>query len=352
MAEGPHRRRLPWIVLPAIIVVVVVAGWSVFWFRAESRANEVIDSWLARESAAGRQYTCVDRKIGGYPFEINVRCSEITVELPGKDVPVVARAAGFVGVAEIGDPRHIIIELKGPLLIGPADGKPTAALSWQLAQASVVGGPSSSDERISVVLEKPVLRRTAGAELGRADHLELHGRPDPDTSKRYDVLVHASQIVAPHVESWFGGPLDAELQLGITGIDRVPRVSLSELARRFAAADGKIDVVLMRLAAPDIAAEARGSVALDARGRPQGRLIVTGRAAPSLLDDILPTHDADLVRFGFALLGQPAVLGGKRATLVEVDARNGKLTIGPIKVGAIPPLYSPPGGTSAADKAP
>ena len=340
--------------MPTIVLLLIVAGWTVFWFRAESRANGVIDAWLARESAHGRRYTCADRAIGGYPFEIHVTCSQITVELPGEHTPVVARAAGFVGLAQIYDPRHIIIELKGPLLIGPAGADPAVALSWKLGEASVVGTPNAADQRISIVLDDPVLRTagTNGAVLGRADHLELHSRHDPDVAGRYDVLAHASHITAAPTKRWFGGPLDAQFQVGVTGIDAIPRASLSDLLHRFAAADGKLDVALIRLDAPDIAAEARGTVTLDAAGRPEGRLLVTGRAAPALLDGVFAGRNADLVRFGLALLGQPAVLGGKRATRVEVHATKGKLSIGPITVGAIPSLYGSSLDASATDKGP
>jgi len=357
MSEAPsqHRRHTLLVALPTVILLLIIAGWSAFWFHAEHRANQVIDSWLARESAAGRQYTCADRSSGGYPFEIHVNCSEITVELPGRASPVVAKAAGFVGLAQVYDPRHIIVELKGPMTIGSAGAEPQVTLSWKLADASVVGSADSSDERLSVVLDKPVLHAAGpeGAALASADRVELHARRDPEDSKTYIVLAHAAQIVAPQTEAWFGGALTAELQVAVSGVDNIPRASVSDLLHRFADADGKLDVALIRLTAPDIAAEARGTVSLDAAGRPEGSLIVTGRAASALLDNVFAGSNADMVRFGLSLLGQPAVLGGKPASRVEVDARNGKLRIGPIKVGAIPSLYRllPP-DASAAGNAP
>jgi hypothetical protein len=352
MSEAPRPRRWrPWIALPTVALLLVVAGWSAFWFHAEHRASGVIDRWLAHEAAAGRHYGCADRSIGGYPLEIVVHCSEVSVELPGQNGPMTARAAGFSGLAQVYDPEHVIVELEGPLLLGPAGAKPLATLSWKLAEASLVGAPDA-DQRISVVLEQPTLN-AAGTQLATANRIALHVRRDPEAPKQYDLAAHASQIVAPQTTRWFGGPLDTELQAAVSGIDRIPTAGVAELLRRFIAADGTLDVALLRLAAPDIAVEARGVVTLDAAGRPEGRLRVTGRAAPALLDEVFAGHNAELVRFGLSLLGQPTVLGGKRATQVEVDARKGKLSIGPIKVGAIPSLYRfLPSSASAAGKAP
>jgi hypothetical protein len=342
MVDRPGRRRFPWVALPTVLLLVAAAGWSALWFYSASRAGTVIDSWLKRESAQGRQVDCVDRTVGGFPFEIEVRCREISLTLPGDAAPVVARAAGFIGVAQIYDPRHVIIELKGPLLLGTAGAAAQTALSWSLAEASVIGAPSAADQRLSVVLENPAIGtagKTDDPPFARAAHLEFHARHDPETPDAIDVVAAATKITAPALQGSFGGPLDSQIQFKATGIAAVRRASLSDLLRHFAAADGRLDIALLRLTAPDLAAEGRGNVSLDAQGRPEGTLTVTGRIAPSFLDAVLGRRNAGVVHLGFGLLGEPAVLGGKRATTLRLVAKDGTLMLGPLAVGDLPSLY-------------
>lgn len=341
MAESRRNRRFPWIALPSILLLIVIAAWSAWWYHAAGRVDTVIDTWLQRESAQGRKVECADRRLGGFPFEIAVHCSTIAVTLPGDPEPVVARAAGFVGLAQVYDPRHVIIELKGPMQIGLAGQPPALALGWKLAEASVVGAGDAAEQRLSVVMEEPRLSALdAGttAVVAGADHLEIHVRRDPHKANALDIVAAANGIAAPTIRDRLGGPLDGQLQAEATGLDAVPPASVPALLRRFAAAGGKLNIALVRLTAPDIAAEARGTLGLDTLGRPEGALTITGRIRPALLDALLG-GEAATAKLGFTLLGQPAVLGGKRATTVNLTARNGKLTLGPLKLGRLPSLF-------------
>ena len=42
------------------------------------RKADGLDAWLADEAAAGRQWTCADRSVGGYPFRLEVSCRTLT----------------------------------------------------------------------------------------------------------------------------------------------------------------------------------------------------------------------------------------------------------------------------------
>jgi hypothetical protein len=76
----PIRRRPLWpvLILPTL-VVVLAAAWSAFWFYAASKVDENVDVWRAREAAAGRNYDCANRSVSGFPFRLEVRCSDVSV---------------------------------------------------------------------------------------------------------------------------------------------------------------------------------------------------------------------------------------------------------------------------------
>ncbi len=76
----PTRRRSRfWLYGPFMLLVVLAAGWSAFWFYARGRIATEIDTALAREVERGRTWTCTDRSIGGFPFRIELRCNALSL---------------------------------------------------------------------------------------------------------------------------------------------------------------------------------------------------------------------------------------------------------------------------------
>jgi hypothetical protein len=72
-----RRKSRFWLYAPFVLLVLIAAGWSGFWFYVQGRVTQTLDNALAREVQAGRTWTCADRSVGGYPFRIEVRCSSL-----------------------------------------------------------------------------------------------------------------------------------------------------------------------------------------------------------------------------------------------------------------------------------
>ena len=101
-------------------LVVLAAAWSGFWYFAASKAEAVISAWIEQESRAGRVYACASRTIGGYPFRIELRCSDPVMELTSLQPPRVVKAKDLVALAQVYEPNLIIAEITGPLSVDPA----------------------------------------------------------------------------------------------------------------------------------------------------------------------------------------------------------------------------------------
>src|SRR3954471_22608322 len=87
-AELAPRRR-PWLIaLPLVLVVVLAAAWSGFWYYASREAEARINDWQAQQAKAGRLFSCGSQTVGGYPFRIEARCSDVAVELKDTQPPV------------------------------------------------------------------------------------------------------------------------------------------------------------------------------------------------------------------------------------------------------------------------
>ena len=68
-----------WLYAPFVLLALLAAGWSGIWGFARSKVDQELDAGLAREVRAGRNWTCRDRNVGGYPFRIEVRCASLTL---------------------------------------------------------------------------------------------------------------------------------------------------------------------------------------------------------------------------------------------------------------------------------
>jgi hypothetical protein len=176
-AIAARRRRWP-IFLPFSLVVILAALWTGGWFYIAAQAPAAIADWRAREARAGRVYGCGTQSIEGFPFRIEVRCSDPSAELSGMAPPLALKAADALLAWQVYEPALLIGEFSGPLALGEI-GKPASFLAhWRLAQASMRVSLAGL-ERASIVSERPSVDRIDGGSnpaVFKADHIELHGR--------------------------------------------------------------------------------------------------------------------------------------------------------------------------------
>jgi hypothetical protein len=362
----PHRR---WpIVLPLLIVVVLAIGWAGLWMYAAKRADVEFAAWRAREAAAGRVVDCATHSIGGFPFRIELRCSEPAVSLQKMQISLKAKDA--LAAVQIYQPNLMISEFGGPLTVTDARHATTFTLDWALAQASV-HGLQPQPERISIVLDRPVLTRSNGGptNVASAAHVELHMRQPPrlpDDPPAVDLALSLAQGVLSGLPRIPNAPIDAEIAGTLRGLAHFDPKPWPELLRELQAADGRLDVTQARIRQGDILGVGRGSLRLTPRGMLDGEIQLTiagleqlmtalgidqavgqasqralDRYAPGLnLDRLLgPRGNAALAAAGASLLGQPTELEGRQAVTLPLRFSDGVVFLGPVKVGEMQPLF-------------
>jgi hypothetical protein len=342
-----HRSR--WILAPLLLVVALAVAWTAFWFYAAHTADGVMAAWIEREAKVGRVYTCASRTIGGYPFRIEARCADPTVELRGGTVPVVIKARQLLAVAQVYQPDLLIAEATGPMTVTEPGGTAPLAADWSLLQASVRGLPAAV-ERVSLVVQGPKLERTgtANAEpIMRADRIEFHVRPSPgpDAGKpAYDLAARAAAAVVPALPALAARPLNAEATAVLSGpVDLTP-MPIAVRLREWQAAGGRLGITTLRLQQGDAVAVAKGDLGLSARGRLDGPLTITAAGFEELSRLLgLPTitqggRQAGILA-GLSILGGQAELEGKRAITMPLRFNDGTVFLGPIPLGQTGPLY-------------
>ena len=368
--SGLGRPRRRWrLALLLAIVVVVAAGWTGLWSYAAKRADAELAAWRDREAAAGRVVGCGTQRIAGFPFRIEITCTDPTLNLQASQLTF--RLKNLLAAVRIYQPTLLIGELTGPLTVANDGRPPDIVADWSLAQTSVHGLTSEPD-RVSVVLDKPSLARPASPAaqtLASAEHLELHARQAPRLPQDppvLDLALDLRQALLPAFAQVPEGPIDAEIAATLRGLTDLRPKPLPALLRDLQAANGRLDITHARVRQGEIVGVGQGTLSLTARGTLDGQLQLTvagleqlmaalgldkkvGQASQNALDRVAPGLNLDrllgprgnaaLAAAGVAMLGQPAELEGRRAVTLPLRFADGVVFLGPLRAGELPPLF-------------
>jgi hypothetical protein len=343
MPSKSLTRKYRWrIFLPSMLLFLLAVAWSGFWLFAADQTGKVMDQAIAREATQGRRIVCGERSIGGYPFRIEVRCTGASVAFDTAEGPLVVDADGFVAVAQLPVPSHVIVEASSPVTLGRVGGQKLLALRFKSARASLQGGPNSL-EQVSILLDAPALERVDGGTpvTGlQATSAEVHARRSPTGAPgTFDLVAKAIGATAAALPmSLAQNPTTIELQVELNGAAELVRGVTPASLRDFAAEGGKLHLALLRAEQGDVVAEAKGDIGLDPLGRAngEGTLTIVG------LGQLLTSNKNDpSLSWLWALLplGKPGKLGDKPASSYAVRVVDGAISVGPLPLGSLPPLF-------------
>ena len=339
-APADARRSRFWLYTPFVLLSLVAAAWSVAWTVIRDRATEGLDAWIAAEAKTGRRWTCGDRSVGGYPFRVEVTCASLAL----RQRDVTASLGRVHAVAQVYQPRHVIIEIDGPLRL--AQGAVTVGGGWRLLEASIRGSAKGL-QRASLVAEAPAFQ-VAGPGIAdmavSSQRFEAHLRPSPNAGEEgaYDAAISALQARVPLLDAVLGGPEPADVQVDVTatkmqGFRGRPMIDEIE---RWREAEGRLGVMLLSVSKGPRRLEAKGELRLDELHRPAGELAISAAGIEELMGKLSGN------RLGGTLLGsllgegarQPSATARNLMALPPLRLDNGRVAVGPI---AIPNLRLP-----------
>jgi hypothetical protein len=375
-------RRSLWRIFAAPVLLGIAGlAWTVFWFYAAAQVTESVDGWLAREAKQGREISCGDRQVLGYPFRLEVVCKDVGIALTALAPPARAHLDRLMVVAQVYDPKLLITELTSPLSIDGGNAARPLTARWTLAQASLRGRPDAP-QRMSVALDE--LRVTSGdaAPLMQAARVELHGRIADDSSAEKPVVELVLRTIgasAPTLHALAAEPADSDIALTLRGLHDVTPKPWPQRFRDIQAAGGRIEVTQARVRQGELLATARGTLGVDPAGHLAGELdlVVAGiekviaplgleellaKAAPQAglpgihasdinsligtLDSIVPglgniarRNAGAGVAAGLNALGKATELEGRKALALPLRFAEGTIYLGALPVGRTPALF-------------
>jgi hypothetical protein len=209
----------------------------------------------------------------------------------------------------------------------------------------------------------------------KARQVELSGRMVEGSALSNPVIEIAlkmTQASAPTMHPAAAAPLDADITAILRGLKDFSPKPWPERFREIQAAGGRLEVTKARLQQGDVVTVATGGLGLSPRGRLDGELRLTvanfekllstlgldrfisqqtasgGQldSAFGALDRLMPglgnvarQNAGPAVVAGLGLLGQPTELEGKRAVSLPLRFTDGVVSLGPVPLGAAPPLF-------------
>jgi hypothetical protein len=366
MPSAP-RRRWP-VFVPVGLVVVLAVLWTGFWFFASARAETTLAGWREREAKSGRIYSCDKQSVGGYPFRIEVRCTDPTAEIRSTEPPVALKAKDLLAAVQVYAPNLVVSEIQGPVTIGEPGKAPAFIANWKLGQSSVRGTPETP-ERVSFSFEAPTVERVAdggNVTVFTAERAELHGRLASGSvtdNPIIDLAMLLQGASAQELHPLAKTPSDADIVANLRGLKDFSPKPWPDRFREIQANNGQIEIIKARVQQDDVIAVGAGKLALSPSGGLNGSLQITvvnldkalkkldidrlmseGQAASTFgaLDKIMPGL-GNLARQSapslVASLGKRTVLEGKPAVALPLRFVDGAVFLGPFQVGKAPPLF-------------
>lgn len=366
------RRRLWLVLVPLVLVVAIAAIWTGLWFYAASAAERAIDGWRAREARSGRSYECAQQTIGGFPLRIEVRCSDPSAEMRGRGTPLVLKGAGLVVRAQVHQPTLLTGEFRGPMTVAEAGKPPALTANWSSGRSSVRGTPRNP-QRGSLAFDDLTVQRAEDGErktVLNAKRIELNGRVAEGSASQnpvLEVVLRASATVAPELHAMLATPVDADITATLRGLANFAPKPWDARLRELQQRGGRIEITNARVQQGEAIAVSSGSLRLTEHGNLDGQLDLTvvgieqvirsldledlfskGQVGATIdrLDRLIPglgklarKNAAPGVLAGLDAIGKRTTLEGKPATMLPLRFDDGRVLLGPIPVGRVPPLF-------------
>ncbi|MCW5705201.1 MAG: DUF2125 domain-containing protein, partial [Bradyrhizobium sp.] len=281
-------------------------------------------------------------------------------------------------IAEFKAPATLEIPEQSPLRVNWSQGRASVVgLPAVPQRGSILFDAVAIDRVNSNSIQVPV---------ARAKHVELHGRLAEGSAASHPVIETVLQMNDGSVQGVhpvLAEPFNADVRAKLTGLKDFAPKPWPQRFREIAAAGGKVEIVQSRVQQGEMIAVSAGTLSLNANGNLDGELqmTVTGleRIVPALgiekiLEEGIPQATLDRVAPGVKTqdlnnlfgaldkaipglgkivkqnanvgvaatlnsIGSEAVLEGRKARSFPLRFASGAVLFGPVKVGQVPPLF-------------
>ena len=336
---GRFRRRA---ILAAGLAVLLVLLWSGYWFAVNLIATNAVGGLIASMAANGRMVHCTANTTGGFPFSLDLDCSQARFSDAQADVAV--GLSRLTATAPVYAPGTVAASLSSPMaLTAPIRGYSWDA-NWSRAIADADAGLSGL-KRVTFELDdlsvaaKPGTAKPPFSKLS-ASRAQIVAEPAGRGAYRF--YLSADDLEAK-VRKGADLPLiSTEFDITAHDVGHSLGTDPRKTLREWLAHGGTIDVGDLLVVLGGTSARASGTLQLSAAGLLSGRLDVRLTGLNKLAKAIgkIRPGAADQVKqlVAAASMVTRPVEGEPEARDVPLVIQNGVVSVGVVPVGTIPPL--------------
>jgi len=337
-------------IILVLLVLAAVGGWSAFWFYAAQETESLIAAWIGREASVGRSWTCFDRKVSGYPFEIEIGCSNASFSglVFGKQLAG-TNLKGFHATASLFHPDQVVASINSPFAIKSGAGEGEVSLQWSAMNLLLSGQPDALATLVidgkDVILSGNV--QGVGELAGQAASIRnvIAAIPERRAEDAYSFSLTLDQAVIPIVDFYLGtaGAENIKADAVVTRANFQLAGTMAERFEQWRQAGGQIEVKDARLTRDATLVAGQGFLRLDMQHRPEGEL----NAEFAGVEPVLKRFGVNPALIGAGSLLTSLLGGGKPKPQADhpslklpVVLNSGFIAIGPVRTSlALPVLY-------------
>lgn len=335
---------------PFILLLIVMAGWSVWWFYLADQVKTRLEAQVDGMRAAGWQVTYTKLSMSGWPFRLRAEADHVSFDAPsGHGVA----GPQLVAQATAWNPDKWVLIAPHGLTVTRA-GKGKVAVRGEAIRMSI-HGLTQRWPNVAIELAKPEFTILPGAEpfpISRAKLIQLYLRPHlapagtPGVETSVDMLFRLVDAEGrPHgpVEGMTrNGMLSAQIETVIEHADQLSGADAAGIFGAWTRGGGRFTRVRGELQAGDSRAVLSSDL-LSAQpdGRLQGQLALKAeKPLPAI---------AGLARSNSGAVNQAGAMGAAAATAVAGGAgdnidltlvfKNGRTFLGPFALAPAPKLF-------------
>lgn len=334
--------RIPLVVL--LVLLVLAGSYAVYWQIVSRQIQQGLVAWQQSEKKDKVDASWQRLRVTGFPFAFRVEIDNAIFRnctwSPAPEVRL-AKLSGTARPWDFAD-WHLAAPHGFAAELAPAAGRPAVKLAAAAADGSVTLG-EHGDSWIWLNA-RDIGGDAAGAvAIGSADMwVTIPPKPaakDNDPSFGLALAMRQVGVAAPPVD--FGKTIDA-LAFGVTVKGTLPPGPMAQAAAAWRDAGGTIEVDNLHLEWSGLGITANGTLALDHKLQPiaafSGGIEGFGAIINALVAaDQMTPEQGSLVQIALTTLAKPGP-DGKPQLTVPFAIQNGKMYLGPARLGAVPQI--------------
>ncbi|HYD99252.1 MAG TPA: DUF2125 domain-containing protein [Alphaproteobacteria bacterium] len=341
-------RARRWPLLLALLLLLPLAAYAVFWFVAAGRVRDGVDAWIAEQAGRGVAVNHAGLRVDGFPFWMRLRARDVSLAredgltLGTDGLLIETRPWDFARYAfKLEENQRLSWDDRGGRQPGSLTAR-EAVGRFALAEGRFQGGEATFSE-LKLLRDQPEA-------LGSLDRLAVGYQLPPQPPREgadpaFTVTLDGAGLLLP-VEVP-GLSRAVERVTAAATLKGVPPASLQrEAVAAWSLDGGTVDVTNLAVAWGPLGLSGDGTLALDRELQPLAAATLKLVGAERLIDALaaggaVRAKDAPLIKLGLGFLTKPEGPNNTPTVTAPLAVQNGAVFLGPVKLATMPRVEWP-----------